>query len=105
MAFLEEFYMRKPEGAGRIMIECPSTIFHLYVRNEIELSKVEIFMGNIRKVNRLSIIDIYNWCNRQGIMYDTFFNYHKEFSLWKNIKSYLKYSSEKFKYQIEYTIV
>ena len=99
------YNMSKPEGTGRIMIECPSTIFHLYVRNEAELSKIEIFMGNIRKVKRLNIIDIYNWCNRQGIMYDTHFNYHKEFSLWKNIKWYFKYSSEKLKYQFAYTIV
>lgn len=97
--------MKKPKGAGQIMIECPNTIFSLYVRNERELSKIEIFMGNIRTVKHLGLNDIYNWCNRQGIQYDTRFNYHKDFSIWRNIKSYLKYSSQKFKYQIAFSNV
>ena len=84
---------------GQIMIECPNTIFHLYVKNENELSKIEIFMRNIRTVKKISLHDIYNWCNRQGIAYDTRFNYNKNFSLWKNLKSYMQYSKQKWRYQ------
>ena len=91
--------------AGQVLIECPNTIFQIYVKNEQELSKLEIFMGNIRSVKNLGINDIYNWCNRQGIAYDTKFNYHKDFSLWKNVKSYMKYSMQKMKYQIGLSFV
>ncbi len=84
---------------GQIMIECPNTIFSLYVANESELSKIEIFMNNIKTVKKVGLYDIYNWCNRQGIVYDTHFNYHKDFSLWKNAKSYLAYYRQKYKYQ------
>ena len=87
-------------ATGRIMIECPNTIFHLYVKNQDEVSKVEIFMRNIRHVNNLSLIDIYKWCNRHGITYDTTFNYCHNYSVWKNIKSYIRYSSQKHKYQL-----
>lgn len=80
---------------GRIVIECPNTIFYLYVRNEIEMTKVEIFMNNIRTVNRLGIADIYNWCNRQGIAYDTRFNYHRKLSLWSNLRSFLRYNKNR----------
>ena len=90
----------KPESAGQIIIECPNTIFHIYVHDEQELSKIEIFMGNIRTVKHLGINDIYNWCNRQGVLYHTQFNYHKDFSLWKNLKSYFLYSRQNMKYQI-----
>jgi ATP-binding cassette, subfamily B, multidrug efflux pump len=34
--------------AGHILIECPNTIFHLYARDEGELSKIETFLRNIR---------------------------------------------------------
>lgn len=74
------------------MIECPNTIFYLYVRDEIEVSKVEIFMRNIRTVNKLGVTDIYNWCNRQGIAYSTRFNYRRKKSIWSNLRSYLRYS-------------
>ena len=33
--------------AGHILIECPNTIFHLYARDEGELSKIETFLRNI----------------------------------------------------------
>ncbi len=85
---------------AQILIECPNTIFHLFVRNESEISKIEIFMNNIRSVKGLSLTDIYNWCNRQGIHYDTEFNYHKDFSFWKNLRFYLKYSQQKMKHQL-----
>lgn len=81
------------------MIECPNTIFHIYISNERELSKVEIFMGNVRSIKHLGLNDIYSWCNRQGIVYDTEFNYHKDFSLWRNLKLYFGYSRQKMKYQ------
>lgn len=84
---------------GRILIECPNTIFHLYVNNERELSKIETFMRNIKSVKQMGLNDIYTWCNRQGIAYDTSFNYNKDFSLWLNVKSYIFYSCHKVKYQ------
>lgn len=83
------------------MIECPNTIFHLYVADENELTKVEVFMRNIRTVKKLGLIDIYRWCNRQGIAYDTKFNYRSDFSVWKNIKRYIQYSRQKWKYQYQ----
>ena len=39
--------------AGHILIECPNTIFHLYARDEGELSKIETFLRNIRGIKRL----------------------------------------------------
>ena len=68
--------------AGHILIECPNTIFHLYARDEGELSKIETFLRNIRGIKRLGLNDIYIWCNRQGILYVTKFHYRKDFSLW-----------------------
>lgn len=92
-------------ATGRIMIECPNTIFQLYVNNEDEISKIEIFMRNIRSVKSLSLTDIYKWCNRQGITYDTKFNYHRNLSIWKNMKSFIRYSREKSKYQLRFEAV
>lgn len=77
--------------AGHILIECPNTIFHLYARDEGELSKIETFLRNIRGIKRLGLNDIYIWCNRQGILYVTKFHYRKDFSLWFNMKSYYLY--------------
>ena len=71
------------KAGGQILIECPNTIFHLYIKSEQDLSKIETFMNNIRTIERLGLNDIYTWCNRQGILYDTAFNYHKETSLEK----------------------
>ena len=47
--------------AGHILIECPNTIFHLYARDEGELSKIETFLRNIRGIKRLGLNDIYIW--------------------------------------------
>ena len=41
--------------AGHILIECPNTIFHLYARDEGELSKIETFLRNIRGIKRLGL--------------------------------------------------
>ncbi len=92
--------MAKSKGVGQIVIECPNTIFHLYVSNQDEISKVDIFMRNIRHVNRIGINDIYNWCNRQKIAYKTSFHYRKESSVWRNMQSYINYSKQKLKYQV-----
>ena len=54
--------------AGHILIECPNTIFHLYARDEGELSKIETFLRNIRGIKRLGLNDIYIWCNRRQII-------------------------------------
>lgn len=94
--------MGRIDQTGQIMIECPNTIFHLYVADENELSKIEIFMNNISTVKRLGLTDIYHWCNRQKISYDTEFNYQKDFPLWKNVKSYLQYFRQKHKYQVSF---
>lgn len=91
--------MRK-KSIGSILIECPNTVFQLFVNNEEEISKIEIFMENIRTVNHLGINDIYNWCNRQGISYDTRFNYNKELSIGKTIKAYCHYQRQKMKYKV-----
>ncbi len=92
--------MREEWHAQQITIECPNTIFSLYIRSEWEMSKLEIFMNNIRKVEKLELNDIYLWCNRQKIAYDTAFHYRKDTSLWNNIRSYLHYSSQKMKYKV-----
>lgn len=94
--------MENREQRGRVLIECPNTIFHLYVDDENDMSKIEIFMNNIRRVKRLSLNDIYHWCNCQGIAYETRFNYHKDFSLWRNMRSYMQYFRHKRKYQVSF---
>ncbi len=88
--------------SGQVMIECPNTIFHLYVNDEIELTKIEIFMSNIRTVKQLGLTDIYNWCNRQGIAYRTRFNYHRGISVWENLLSYLRYTRQKMRCQMNF---
>ena len=45
----------------QIIIECPNTIFHLYIDSEDELSKVKVFMNNMKNVDSISLHDIYNW--------------------------------------------
>ncbi len=89
--------MRNFHSRGQVLIECPNTIFHLFVKNEDEISKVEIFMNNIRTMHNLSLSDIYNWCNRQGIVYYTNFNYHKELSIWNNVQLFSHYLVQKHK--------
>lgn len=41
-------------GEQQIIIECPNTIFHLYIDSEDELSKVKVFMNNIKHVDSIS---------------------------------------------------
>ncbi len=90
---------------GQILIECPNTIFHLYVDTEDELAKIEIFMNNIRSVSHMGLNDIYNWCNRQKIAYDTSFNFQRKRTLWKTIQAYLLYTKIKMKYQLKFSPV
>ena len=42
-------------GEQQIIIECPNTIFHLYIDSEDELSKVKVFMNNIKHVDSISL--------------------------------------------------
>ena len=42
-------------GELQIIIECPNTIFHLYIDSEDELSKVKVFMNNIKHVDSISL--------------------------------------------------
>ena len=42
----------------QIIIECPNTIFHLYIDSEDELSKVKVFMNNMKNVDSISLHDI-----------------------------------------------
>ena len=39
----------------QIIIECPNTIFHLYIDSEDELSKVKVFMNNMKNVDSISL--------------------------------------------------
>lgn len=96
----EEWRLKEQKRAQQITIECPNTIFSLYIRSEQEMTKLEIFMNNLRTVQHLELNDIYQWCNRQGILYDTSFHYRRDTSLWKNARSYVHYSSQKIKYQV-----
>lgn len=84
---------------GCILIECPSTIFQLYVKNEDELSKIQIFMRNIQSLRGMELKDIYNWCIRQGIAFDTRFNYRKGLTPGKTLCAFLKYFRLKLKYK------
>lgn len=92
--------MRGELNRKQITIECPNTIFRIFIQSEHELSKVTMFIDNLRSVEHLELNDIYQWCNRQGIAYDTKFHYHRDYSLWNNFCSYLRYSSHKMKYKI-----
>ena len=58
--------------AGHILIECPNTIFHLYARDEGELSKIETFLRNIRGIKRLGLNDIYGAIVREFYMLQNF---------------------------------
>lgn len=86
---------------GKVMIECPNTIFHLYINTIEELSKIEIFMKNIRRAKDVSLTDIYTWCNRHGIVYNTSFNFHKDFTIGRTLRAYWNYTKSKFKYQFK----
>ena len=93
---------RKENRDGQwITIECPNTIFDICVRNETEYSKLELFMNNIRTVSHLGIQDIYNWCNRQKMEYQTRFNYRKGQSVWRNLRLYAYYYKHKVMYQYQ----
>ena len=91
--------MSKIANKSQIIIACPNTLFHLYVNSEEEISKIETFMRNIRSISTLHLTDVYQWCNRQGICYDTSFNFHRELPLWTNMKLYYNYFIQKLKYQ------
>lgn len=82
------------------MLECPNTIFYIFVQSEEESSKVETFLRNMYRIEHLALNDIYNWCNRQRIRYDTQFNYHKGVPFWVTVKSYVYYYRHKSKYQM-----
>lgn len=82
----------------QIIIECPNTIFHLYIDSEDELSKVKVFMNNMKHVDSLSLHDIYNWCNRQNVQYTTTFNYDSKMTWTEMIKSYIFYFRQKLRY-------
>ena len=63
---------------GMIQIQCINTIFRLFVQNEDEMTKVEIFVNNIRTMKGISLTDIYNWCNRQGRNFCMFIHYYRQ---------------------------
>ena len=58
----------------QIIIECPNTIFHLYIDSEDELLKVKAFMNNMT------------------------FNYDSKMTLTEMIKSYIFYFRQKLRY-------
>ena len=69
-------------GEQQIIIECPNTIFHLYIDS----------------VDSISLHDIYNWCNRQHVQYTTTFNYDSKMTWTEMIKSYIFYFRQKLRY-------
>ena len=82
----------------QIIIECPNTIFHLYIDSEDELSKVKVFMNNMKNVDLISLHDIYNWCKGQHVQYTTNLNYNIKMTLTEMIKSYIFYFRQKLRY-------
>lgn len=89
--------MRK-EKCGQVIIECPNTIFHLKIDNEEQLTKVHIFMNNIKHLESMELKDIYNWCNRQHVEYSTSFNHNRNRSISRTIGAFVFYFSKKLKY-------
>ena len=91
----------KYTNSGQIVIECPNTIFHLYVDSEEEFSKIQVFMNNIKHMNSVSVNDIYNWCNRQHVNYSTSFNYGKSKgqTISDIVRAYIYYCRHKIKYR------
>ena len=89
--------MKKKEEQ-QIIIECPNTIFHLYIDSEDELSKIKVFMNNMKNVDSISLHDIYYLCNRQHVQYTTTFNYDSKMTLTEMIKSYIFYFRQKLRY-------
>lgn len=94
----------KYNNRGQIVIECPNTIFQLYIDSEEEFSKIQVFMNNLRHVDSLGVNDIYNWCNRQCIDYSTSFNYGKSKgrAITDIIRAYFLYCRHKIKYRSNY---
>lgn len=92
----------REDGEGYVTLECPNTVFYIFIQNEVEGAKLEIFMNNIRFMNQLKLNDIYNWCNNQKISYETHFKYNRRIPLWRNMKAYLNYYKQKTKYQPGY---
>lgn len=91
-------YIDENIGEQQIIIECPNTIFHLYIDSEDELLKVKVFMNNMKHVDSISLHDIYNWCNRQHVQYTTTFNYDSKMTWTEMIKSYIFYFRQKLRY-------
>ena len=90
----------EPLKTKRVMIQCSNTIFHLYIQTEEELTKLEIFTRNLRSANKVSLTDIYQWCNRHGISYRTNFNFRRNMGFINIVYSYIHYAMQKVKYRL-----
>ncbi len=89
----------KKSYVGQILIECPSSLFLLYVKNETEVSKIQTFMKNMSSVSKMELRDIHTWCNRQGIDYVTKFLLRKEFTFDRTLRAFLRFFKLKIKYE------
>lgn len=87
------------ENTMYVTLECPNTIFQIYIHDECEKSKFDIFMNNIRYIEHLKVKDIYEWCNHQRFSYKTHFNYNRRVPVWRNMKAYFTYFRQKTKNQ------
>ena len=54
------------ENTVSVVVTC---LLYTSIDSEDELSKVKVFMNNMKNVDSISLHDIYNWCNRQHVQY------------------------------------
>lgn len=86
------------EKAYEVRLQCAGTVFHIYLYNENESEKIALFLENINTVKNLALQDIYHWCNRHQVVYETKFQYNRKRSLIRNAGSFLYYLQQKNKY-------
>lgn len=78
-----------------VRLLCASTVFHIYLHDENEASKLDMFLANIGAAQSLALQDLYNWCNRQKMHYNTKFCYNPRASLMENARFFLHYFYQK----------
>jgi hypothetical protein len=67
-----------------VQIRCYNVIFRLECHNESEYYKIDCF-GKRLQNESMKMMEIFKWCNVQGIKYRTRFIYRRDFPLRANV--------------------
>lgn len=65
--------------------------FYLYVNSEQDMVKISYLTDRIDSGEQMVMKDIYQWCQRHEIKYNTKYVYRKDFSLKANIWNFYSY--------------